>query len=362
MPVLQLRSHIPLGAPARREAADGTESAMRVVLGFEPAWFCDRCGVDFSERWHRDPLYRYESLVKMQAEVCRRFPEVPYWKPGAPCDLATISGCFGVCVIPAAFGFRIRYSPNRWPALEPGQRISEAAIDRLDPDRLLAGEFVEELFAQMDAIEARWGRIYGYLNWQGVLNNAFHLRGQDIFLDLLDRPEMAQHLFSVICEVMIRLAQMVQERQRRSGFSVNQLDVSNCTMNMVSPRTYREFLLPHDKKIAESFERFGVHTCNWNVTPYLEVLQALPNVGYLDMGMESDMGRARTMFPEARRAVLYSPVRLLDAAIAEITTDMERVYWEQAPCDVVMADIQATTPDERVKELLRTCARLEAGG
>jgi hypothetical protein len=78
--------------------------------------------------------------------------------------------------------------------------------------------------------------------------------------------------------------------------------------------------------------------------------------------MESDLGRARTMFPEARRAVLYSPVRLLEAAIAEITADMERVYRELAPCDVVMADIQVTTPDERVKELLRICARLEAGG
>ena len=35
----------------------------------------------------------------------------------------------------------------------------------------------------MEIIAARWGKIHGYLHFQGVLNNAFHLRGQEIFLD-----------------------------------------------------------------------------------------------------------------------------------------------------------------------------------
>jgi len=37
---------------------------------------------------------------------------------------------------------------------------------------------------------------------------------------------------------------------------------------------------------------------------------------------------------------------------------MERVYRELAPCDVVMADIQASTPDKRVNELLEICSNL----
>jgi len=359
MSILQLRNHIPISAPARREPADGSESPMRVSLGFEPGWFHRRCGADFSERWHRDPAYRHESLARMQAELCRAFPEVSYWKPGEPRDLATLSGVYGVYVIPMAFGFSLRYAPDRWPELEPGQKLSVQQVERLDADRALTGPFVEELFAQMDIIERNWGTIYGYPNWQGVLNIAFHLRGQEIFLDLVDRPELAAHLFSVICDVMIGLARMVQERQRRSGFYVNHFCVSNCTVNMVSPATYRRFLFPHDKKIAESFERFGVHTCNWNVTPYLGVLSELPKLGYLDMGMDSDMAQVRELFPETRRAVIYSPVKLQEASLDQITADMERVHRELSPCDVVMADIQSTTPDERVKDLLRICSRLE---
>jgi len=357
---LQLRNHIPLGAPARREPADGTESGMRVSLGFEPAWFHRRCGVDFSEPWHRDPLFRYQSLVKMQAEVCRAFPEVSDWKAGNLRDLATVSGCYGACLIPRVFGLPLRYAGDRWPELEPGQKLSLAEVERLDVDRLLAGPSAEELFTQMDAIHARWGRIHGYLNWQGVLNNAFHLRGQQVFLDLHDRPQLADHLFWIIRETMTRLARLVQERQRKSGFHVDHLCVSNCTMNLVSPKLYRRFIFLHDQRIAESFERFGVHTCNWNATPYLEVLQQLPKVGYLDMGMASDLPKARAMFPQARRAVLYSPGKLREATLEEIAADLAMVRRDLSPCDLVLADIPAGTPDTRVKDLLRICAELEA--
>lgn len=360
MPVLQLRNHIPIAAPARREPEDGTASAMRVSLGFEPAWFRYRCDVDFSQRWHRDPAYRYQSLAGMQAELCRAFPEVSYWKRGNGEDLATISGCYGAYVIPQLFGLKLRYSPERWPVLEPGRKLSVPEVEQLDADRLLAGPLVEELFDQMAAIERQWGRICGYLNWQGVLNIAFELRGQDIFLDMHDRPELAHHLFSTIGAVIIRLAQSVQQRQRESGFYVNHLCVSNCTINMISPSAYRQFLFRHDEKIAASFERFGVHTCNWNVTPYLETLQKLPKVGYLDMGMESNMVKAKEMFPQARRAVMYSAVKLQEASVEEIAADMAKIHRELSPCDVVMADIQASTPDKRVKELLGICARLEA--
>ncbi len=147
---------------------------------------------------------------------------------------------------------------------------------------------------------------------------------------------------------MIRLARRVQERQRRSGFEIDQLDISNCVMNMISPRAYRNFIFPYDHQIAGAFERFGVHTCNWDVTPYLAELSQLPKVGYLDMGIMSDLQKARAAFPEARRAVMYSPVRLQDASLAEIRADMRKIWTELSPCDVVMADIQAQTPDRRV--------------
>jgi hypothetical protein len=176
-----------------------------------------------------------------------------------------------------------------------------------------------------------------------------------------DKPDFVHRFFSAITEVMIRLAKRVQGRQRKSGFYIDQFSVSNCTMNMVSPEMYREFVLPYDRRIARGFERFGVHTCNWDVTPYVEVLKELPDLGYLDMGMMSDMARVRTLFPETRRAMMYSPTQLEDAPLETIRRDMEKVYHQLAPCDMVMADVQASTPDRRVNELLDVCRDLETG-
>ena len=361
MAILKLRNHIPISGPARREPADGTESDMRVSLGFVPAWFYQRCGVDFTERWHQDPFYRYDSLVKMKKELCKAFPSISYWSEDYKDDLATISGCYGAYVIPKVFGFTLLYEKDRWPEIDKSkEKLSVKEVEELNTDNILSSSFTEEIFHQMDIIEAEWGKIHGYLNWQGVLNNAFHLRGENIFTDFYDKPDLVHHFLSVITDVIIRLTQKVQKRQRKSGFYVNHFCVSNCTVNMVSPQIYREFLLPYDKKIAESgFERFGMHTCNWNVTPYLEEIKKIPKVGYLDMGIMSDMKKVKKMFPEARRAVMYSPVRLQEASLNEIKKDMEKIYNELSPCDIVMADIQATTSDERVNELLQICRDLE---
>lgn len=364
MGVKKLKNHIPIASPARREPAEGKESAMRVSLGFEPAWFHKRCGVDFSEKWHKDPYYRHETLVDMKRELCTAFPTVEYWDEDYKDDLWTISGCYGSYVIPKVFGFSLQYGKDRWPDLsKENEKLTDNDIKNLNVDDLLCSPFVGELFDQMEVIRSEWGKIHGYLNWQGVLNNAFALRGQEIFTDFYRKPDLVHHLLSVISEVMIKLAKMVQQKQRESGFHIDQFSVSNCTVNMISPQTYGKFLFPYDKKIAESnFERFGVHTCNWDVTPYLEELRKLPKVGYLDMGIMSDMEKAKQMFPEVRRAVMYSPVRLEDATYTELREDMMKIYNELSPCDVVMADIKNTTPDGRVNELLEICQEIEKGG
>ncbi len=181
---MKLRNHIPIAGAARREPADGTESPFRVSLGFEPAWYVGRCAVSFTERWHQDPEYRYGTMRAMKEELIKAFPSVPYWDRADSTDLATISGVYGAYPIPHAFGIPLIYSSDRWPALDVGSRLSVSDVENLDPKQVLQSPVVEDLLRQMDIIEAKWGRIHGYLNWQGVLNNAFNLRGEEVFLDM----------------------------------------------------------------------------------------------------------------------------------------------------------------------------------
>lgn len=110
----QLRNHIPLGGPATREPVRGDEPALRVSLGFMPQWYQRRLGVDFSKRWHTDPLYRYEALHTMKTNLYACFPEVPDFTPqynerGIEPACATISGVFGIKLIPMLYGLDVQY-------------------------------------------------------------------------------------------------------------------------------------------------------------------------------------------------------------------------------------------------------------
>jgi hypothetical protein len=136
---------------------------------------------------------------------------------------------------------------------------------------------------------------------------------------------------------------------------VNFITVSNCLVNMVSPEQYKEFLLPLDTRMAEAFGRIGVHNCAWNADPYMDDYARIPHLGYIDMGLESDLSRARKVFPQARRALMYKPTDLANKSLKDIREDVERIARDYGPCDIVAADIEAGTPDRRVLEFIEIC-------
>ena len=344
----RLRSYIALGAPATRCPCDGTESALRVEYGFTPRWYHQRLGIDFSERWHLDPLYRHESLLRMRVELDRAFPGMMTGSGPVPLT-AGLDGVHGALLMAMVFGVTPEYYPDNWPAARH-EYLTPEVIVKLEPPDLMNTPVFVQLFEQMDVIEHSFGRIEGYLNWQGVLNTAYRLRGPEILADMLLYPEMARHLFQVIAETMIAGMRLVYKRQEGTGVVVRHATVSNCLVNMVSPELYREQLLPWDQHIAAAFPAFGIHNCAWNVDPYIEDYAAVRSLGYIDMGIMSDLARAKQLCPDARRAVMYTPTDLANKSHEELRADIRRIARELAPCDIVMADIDAEVPDSRVLE------------
>ena len=240
-----LRNYIPIGGPATRQPADGTESPFRVSLGFSPRWYHDRMGIDFSQRWHKDPVYRYETLVQMKTLLHDKFPQVEAFCPvvneqGIEESCATLDGAYGAMLIAEIYGLEVHYYPDNWPSTDTSCHFTREELEGLEPFRLEENRAFRELMGQMDCIAERWGKISGYLNYQGVLNNALRLRGQDIFLDMYDDPEFVHHLFRHITETMIAVAKAVQKRQRESGFFIDLFSCSNCVMNLFC-RTINRF-------------------------------------------------------------------------------------------------------------------------
>ena len=278
--------------------------------------------------------------------------------PEAPPDVLT--GVFGGCFVAGLYGMPIRYAPDNWPATEH-RYLASRDVDSLEPPDLDRSPMFAMLMEQVDWIEETCGRVAGYVNWQGVLNNAFRLRGEAVFIDMALRPERARHLFECVAETMIGGMPRLYERQRRSGVEIGHCTVSNCLVNMVSPGQYRELLLPFDRGIADAFGLIGIHNCAWDATPYLEAYAEIPRCGYIDMGLGSDLDRAKELFPDARRALMYTPMDLAAKPLDEIRRDFERIAADYGPCDIVLADIEAGTPDDRVRFALDLCAGISEG-
>ena len=354
MPSQQLISYIAPAAPATRRPATGNEPFLRAEIGFTPKWYREALGIDFGKQWHTDPAYRHESLILMHRELRRRFPGYQSRWAEEPTDLLT--GVYGACTVAAIYGMPIRCDSDNWPNTEH-EYLSHEQVARLKPPHLDSNPFFGELMAQLDHIEDRIGRIEGYLNWQGVLNNAYRLRGEDLFLDMALEPERARHLFACVATTMTEAAKCVYERQRQTGIEVRHFTVSNCLVNMVSPQQYKDQLLPFDIAFAEDFGLIGVHNCAWNADPYLSHYAMIPHVGYIDMGAESDLRRAKSLFPDARRAIMVPPTDLVNKSLDAIREGIRRIASEYGPCDLVFADIEAGTPDLCVVEALDACMK-----
>jgi hypothetical protein len=119
-----------------------------------------------------------------------------------------------------------------------------------------------------------------------------------------------------------------------------------------------ELLLPFDQRIAGAFGSIGVHNCAWRVDPYLEHYARIPRVGYIDMGLASHLPTVRALFPSGRRAVMITPTQFSEAAPESLQDSLQRIAAECGPCDVVVADLEAGTPDEQVRWLLACCEGL----
>lgn len=350
----QLRYYIALSAPSTRAPARGDERFMRPEVGFTPSWFQKHCGIDFSQRWHEDPDYRWESHTRMRDEIHRRFPGRAIGATGhnAPPDLLT--GVFGSAVVPAMFGRHIKYAPDMWPS-PYGTPLSDQQVDSLQPLDVENNVFFSNILSQLDRIEQLTGSVYGFLNWQGVLNTAFRLRGDQIFMDLYDSPQRAYHLFDCVAETMVRGIKRLYERQEQSGLEYRFATISNCVVNMLRSEHYAEHVLPFDLRIRAEFEGFGIHNCAWAVDPYMDAYATVPELGYIDMGLKSNLVKAKQLFPTARRTVLFTSMDLANKTEAEIRRDFERVARDLAPCDVGLPDIEADVSDDRVQLAMRLC-------
>ena len=182
----------------------------------------------------------------------------------------------------------------------------------------------------MDDLEREFGYLIGDFNTDGIINTALQLRGQQLFLDMMEDPELADHLFTVVMETQVRVASYVRSRTGSCSVAVNRSIVNvdpkiylhgNCSLQMISPALYRRTLLDHECRLADRMRPYGIHHCGENLHLFADAYAQTGAVFY-DAGWGSDIARCSQALPDAFLNLRVSPVRMLQLGEDEIRSDV----------------------------------------
>lgn len=336
-------------------------TAIPCTFVFAPDWWHRHYGIAFDQAFYFDRETRLRNDVLMRRALYERFGiGEPDPQPRPVAGSLHVAGGF---VVPALLGVEIRFAADQapWPVCA---KLSLEDVGRLHVPDIESTWPFQQLIADMDALEREFGYVVGDFNPGGVLNTALDLRGNDLFIDMVEEPETAAHLFDVVAETQRRVAEYTAARTGSSSIAVNRsiLNVrrnlflqSNCAVSMISPALYEKRLLPYDAALARSFGSYGIHHCGANLHSFARAYAGLP-LAFVDVGWGSEVARCSQAFPDAYLNLRLSPARFEQATAAEIAADAARLLdaaHRTANVGLCCINIGAATPDENVWAALR---------
>jgi len=338
-----------------------------VEVVFHPSWWHRHAGLTFDEDFFYHPARRVEAERRMEQILYERFGDLGLGKDRDR-DLPVIGAVHNAAgfLISEMLGCRVDYKGDAPPLVVPANR-PDLEID-------VEGAFTSSAFRRVvsliDALKARYGYVTGDVNWAGILNLALDLRGQAIFLDMVDRPEEVRVFFACIAEVIERFATIIARETGTTSISVNrtvrhiQEPVflhSECALTMISTAHYEQFIIDIDRAWSERHRPFGIHYCGADPHRFASAFAKLPQLDFLDVGWGGDLCALRRQLPVTFLNIRLSPVEIVEQSIQEIrriiidrVTDSDNPYLTGVCC--INMDDRVT--DDRIRAIFEAAAEI----
>ena len=343
--------------------------ALPAEVVFHPSWWHARAGISFDEDFFYHPARRVEDERKMERILYENFGDLGLGEDRDR-DLPLVGPVHNAAgyLLSEMLGCRIEYAENAPPLVIPAARDEL----RVDVEGAFAGRPFRRFRALMESLKARFGYLAGDVNWAGILNLALDLRGQDVFLDMVDRPDEVRAQFGRIAEVIDRFASIVEAETGTTSISVNRLVRhlrgpvflhSECALTMVSAAHYEEIIRPFDRAWSERRRPFGVHYCGADPHRYADTLAGLPHLDFLDVGWGGDLRALRARLPLTFLNIRLSPVEIVGLSPAGVREAIAaRVADSGNPwlTGVCCVNMDARVGDAQVRAIFETAADLRA--
>ncbi|MBI4789976.1 MAG: hypothetical protein HY782_23325 [Chloroflexi bacterium] len=342
-------------------------------LVFNPNWWYHTAGIAFDENFYLDAATRIKNDVTMRRVLHERYGALGLGEanPQPRPIIGSLHVAGGFC-IPALLGARIRFGANAAPQPEP-MHLTLEQIKALEMPDWRNQWPMKQLIADMDSLQAQYGYVVGDLNTDGLLNAAYHFYGADLFADFYDAPDRVRRLLELIAELITDIAEYIHRRTGSYSIAVNRMAENltpapfihaNCSVQMISPKSYRAMQLPIEQRMAERLAPYGIHHCGSNTHVVASEYAKLP-VTFVDVGWGSDVARCRELLPNAFLNLRLNPVRMLNCTPHEIAEDTEGLLRSAGPLDragICCINMDAGTPDDNISAMFEVVQRYRRYG
>ena len=330
-----------------------------IELVFNPNWWYHTADISFDKSFYFDPEARIRNDVIMRRVLYERFGELGMGEPDPqPRPIIGSQHVAGGFIIPALLGAEIWFEPDPAPQPLP-MKLSIEQIEAFEKPDFRTMWPMDEFIRQMDTLEAEWGYVVGGMNTDGLLNAAYHLYGEQMFLDFYAAPERVRHLLDVIGELIVDVALYLRQRTGDCSVSVNRMVEhidpmlffhANCSVQMISPKSYRDIHLAVEQRMAARIQPYGIHHCGNNLHKVAPVYAELP-LTMVDVGWGSDVTAVRQALPNVFLNLRLDPVRMLQATPQEIASDTQNLLQTAGPLEnagICCINMDYGTPDENI--------------
>jgi uroporphyrinogen-III decarboxylase len=330
-------------------------------VGFYPDWWHEHYGIAFDRKYYFDPEARIEARMEMDKRLYERFGDVglgePHPKP-KPFITATMTA------LPAVFGCEIVFQNDAIPWAVP-LNLSEDRILTLEVPDLFNSWPMTEWVKQIEFLKKKYGTVAGDISTTGVQNLALKIRGEELYIDYFERPELCHHLLRICTECVKQVFDFNYRTMGTGAMDVTPMAdpkiavIPNCTEEQISNTLYETFLLRYDNEVADAVKEhgFGIHHCG-SVDEVLKGYSKVRHLKFIEIGFGSDVRRCRdTLGPEVAVNARISPVLMKNGTAEEVSAEVKRLIREGSPlCNYSIDTVGLTygTPDENVKIARKT--------
>ena len=161
----------------------------------------------------------------------------------------------------SAYGMEFDYPENG--VGKPGRLLLQSAEDvsRIEPFEIEKAPRPRQRVESVRKMAQAVGGTHSVLGWvEGPLAEYADLRGvENMFMDLIDRPEMYLGVVEPLVENAIRFA----KAQIKAG--ADMIGVGDAVASLISPPMYERFVLPFEKRLFDAIHEAGaavkLHIC-----------------------------------------------------------------------------------------------------